>query len=151
MSKKTSTKMNEVESSEAKWTNKEIHKLLDGLLELDFPQHQWNMICKKIGPFLDRSIDSIQTKIRKLAIRYPDNANYKPSIGNDRIPRSGPFTWLDKYIVRTADNWIRNEAKYEPLPDDLYLSGVLGRNPEDLAAYREERRARGRKSLGIFK
>jgi hypothetical protein len=147
---KTNTKMNDVKSSEKAWSRDEIDYLLDKLFELQIDgDHKWNLACKKVSPWFGRSIDSIQTLVRKLCIRYPDHSDYKPIARCDRIGL--PFEWLDKYILRTADTWIRDKASYKPLPDDLYLAGVLGRDPKDLATYRQQQQAKGRKSLDVFK
>ncbi len=128
------------------WTNDEIDYLLDNLLLDDFPENQWNLKCRLASVVFDRSIDSIQTLIRKISIRYP-TPEYKPY---SRKKRSGPFFWLDKYIIKLADEWNKTGAKYDPPPDDSYLAAVLARSVNDLKVYREQQRAKGRTSLKVF-
>lgn len=108
------------------WNNATIDVLLECCLTKEYKyKSKRGCYLKKCG----RSLDSIGTMLRKLGIRYPDYAHYRPK---QRTRRNGqPFTKNDYAFMELATN--ETGVKYRAT-DPGWLMKVLARSNEEIQA-----------------
>lgn len=125
------------------WTQEEIDKVLNIILdEKDLKEHNFEMLCRRIGTRFSRSWDSIRTLLWKLATRYREHKEYHPStLRMNRANR--PFMWIDEYICHLA--WNKKDKLVQ-----IHVAGILMRPYNQIYGWFERQESKGRKKLGVF-